>query len=128
MNPFRGLAAGFREIRHVQRNAQRRAEIRVAVGHGVAVQNHRPVILQVVHTAAAEAIRLVRVFLVVHQIPILELGASVAVVGQPRQAGVDVPGQGQRGLQVIGVGVRRALPGEGPPKKLSHSAVLVSWA
>ena len=39
-------------------------------------------------------------------------------MGQPRQAGVDVPGQGQRGLQVIGVGVRRALPGEGAPKEV----------
>ena len=86
--------------------AQRRGQ-----GHGVAVADDSLVIGQIVHVAAEEARRIVRVPLVVHQCLGLKLRLPVAVVAHSRQQRIGVGAQ-TLAQQVVGHSGVRAGGGE----------------
>ena len=87
--------------------AQRRGQ-----GHGVAVADDSLVIGQIVHVAAEEAHRIVRVPLVVHQRLGFKLRLPVAVVAHSRQQRIGVGAQ-TLAQQVVGHSGVRAGSGEG---------------
>ena len=98
---------GFAAICHRKCTTQRRGQC-----HGVAVADDSLVIGQIVHVAAEEARRIVRVPLVVHQCLGFKLRLPVAVVAHSRQQRIGVGAQ-TLAQQVVGHSGVRAGGGEG---------------